>query len=79
MTFLCPIFKIWKAIVGFAEEANNWFIGFKYSHNKCYRWEKNLRQNKDIKVLLSIDPTSFPLGTGTKAHEIWHSDDNPVV
>jgi len=33
----------------------------------------------DIKVLLSIDPASFPLGTGPKPHEIWHSGDYPVV
>lgn len=52
---------------------------FKSSPNEWYRWEKDLRQNKDIKVLLSIDPTSFPLGTGPKAHEIWHSGDYPVV
>ena len=25
---------------------------------------KDLRQNPDIQILLSIDPTSFPLGTG---------------
>lgn len=52
---------------------------FKSSPNEWYRWEKDLRQNKDIKVLLSIDPSSFPLGTGPKAHEIWHSGDYPVV
>lgn len=52
---------------------------FKSSPNEWYRWEKDLRQNRDIKVLLSIDPTSFPLGTGPKAHEIWHSGDYPVV
>lgn len=38
-----------------------------------------LRANPDIKVLLSIDPASFPLGTGPKQHEIWHSGDYPVV
>ncbi len=52
---------------------------FKSSPNEWYRWEKDLRQNKDINVLLSIDPSSFPLGTGPKAHEIWHSGDYPVV
>ena len=30
-------------------------------------------------MLLSIDPASFPLGTGPKPHEIWHSGDYPVV
>jgi uncharacterized protein len=38
-----------------------------------------LRKNEDIKVLLSIDSTSFPLGTGPKPHEIWHSGYYPVV
>lgn len=47
--------------------------------NEWYRWENDLRANKDIKVLLSIDPVSFPLGTGPKPHEIWHSGDYPVV
>ncbi len=52
---------------------------FKSSPNEWYRWEHDLRKNKDIKVLLSIDPSSFPLGTGPKLHEIWHSGDYPVV
>jgi uncharacterized protein len=52
---------------------------FKSSPNEWYRWQFNLRDNKDIKVLLSIDPSSFPLGTGPKPHEIWHSGDYPVV
>ena len=29
-------------------------------------------QTPDIKILLSIDPASFPLGTGPKPYEIWH-------
>jgi hypothetical protein len=40
---------------------------------------KDLRQNPDIDILLSIDSTSFPLGTGPKPHEIWHSGFYPVV
>jgi hypothetical protein len=52
---------------------------FPSSPNEWYRWENDLRQNPDIKVLLSIDPKSFPLGTGPKPHEIWHSGDYPVV
>ena len=47
--------------------------------NEWYKWEKDLRKNADITVLLSIDPSSFPLGTGPKAHEIWHQGDYPVV
>lgn len=52
---------------------------FTASPNEWYKWEKDLRHNPDIKVLVSIDSTSFPLGTGPKPHEIWHSGDYPVV
>jgi len=52
---------------------------FKASPNEWYRWEKDLKQNPDIKILASIDPASFPLGTGPKPHEIWHSGYYPVV
>ena len=51
----------------------------KASPNEWYRWEKDLKSNPDIQVLLSIDPASFPLGTGPKEHEIWHSGYYPVV
>ncbi|MEP7001871.1 MAG: ThuA domain-containing protein [bacterium] len=52
---------------------------FKSSPNEWYRWEKDLRRNPDIDILLSIDSTSFPLGTGPKTHEIWHSGYYPVA
>ena len=52
---------------------------FKSTPNEWYRWQNNLRGNPDIQVLLSIDPASFPLGTGPKPHEIWHRGDYPVV
>lgn len=52
---------------------------FTSSPNEWYRWENDIRKNKDIEVLVSIDPSSFPLGTGPKPHEIWHSGDYPVV
>src|SRR5262245_59267387 len=52
---------------------------FASSPNEWYRWEKDLRRNPDIDILLSIDSTSFPLGTGPKQHEIWHSGYYPVV
>lgn len=54
-------------------------VTFKSAPNEWYRWSNNLRANPDIKVLLSIDTSSFPLGTGPKQHEIWHSGDYPVV
>jgi hypothetical protein len=52
---------------------------FKSAPSEWYRWEKDLRQNPDLKILLSIDSTSFPLGTGPKQDEIWHSGYYPVV
>lgn len=47
--------------------------------NEWYRWSNDLTKNPDIKILLAIDESSFPLGTGPKAHEIWHSGYYPVV
>ena len=52
---------------------------FKASPNEWYRWKNDLRKNPDIKILASIDSTSFPLGTGPKLYEIWHSGYYPVV
>lgn len=52
---------------------------FRSAPNEWYRWSGSLRQNPDITVLASIDSSSFPLGTGPKPGEIWHSGDYPVV
>ena len=52
---------------------------FKSAPSEWYRWSNDLRTNPDIKILVSIDSTSFPLGTGPKPHEIWHSGYYPVV
>ena len=52
---------------------------FTAAPNEWYRWENDLRTNSDIKILLSIDSSSFPLGTGPKLYEIWHSGYYPVV
>lgn len=52
---------------------------FRSAPNEWYRWQRDLRANPDIRVLVSIDPSSFPLGTGPKPHEIWRSGDYPVV
>jgi uncharacterized protein len=52
---------------------------FRSSPSEWYRWEKDLRANPDIEILLSIDSASFPLGTGPKPHEIWHSGYYPVA
>jgi hypothetical protein len=52
---------------------------FLSSPNEWYKWSNNLRKNPDIQVLLSIDPSSFPVGTGPNTNEIWHAGDYPVV
>ncbi|WP_257659030.1 ThuA domain-containing protein [Parapedobacter lycopersici] len=52
---------------------------FRSAPNEWYRWENDLTANPDIEILLSIDPQSFPLGTGPKPHEIWHEGYYPVV
>lgn len=52
---------------------------FTSAPNEWYRWENDLRTRPDIDILLSIDSTSFPLGTGPKQHEIWHEGYYPVA
>ena len=52
---------------------------FRSSPSERYRWERDLRTNPDIRILLAVDTTSFPLGTGPKPHEIWHSGYYPVA
>jgi uncharacterized protein len=52
---------------------------FRSNPSEWYRWQKDLRTNPDIDILLAIDSTSFPLGTGPKLHEIWHSGYYPVA
>lgn len=52
---------------------------FRSSPNEWYRWEKDIRLNPDIKILLSVDPSSFPLGNGPKQSEIWRSGYYPVA
>lgn len=54
-------------------------VTFQSAPNEWYKWSNDLRTNSNIKILLSIDSASFPLGTGPKPHEIWHSGYYPVV
>ena len=54
-------------------------VTFRSAPNEWYRWEKDLRKQPDIRILLSIDSSSFPLGTGPKPSEIWHSGYYPVA
>lgn len=52
---------------------------FTASPNEWYSWKNDLRKNPDIQILISIDSSSFPLGTGPKPYEIWHEGYYPVV
>jgi hypothetical protein len=52
---------------------------FTSAPNEWYRWRNDLRKNPDIDILVSIDSSSFPLGTGPKPNEIWHSGYYPVA
>jgi hypothetical protein len=52
---------------------------FRSAPNEWYRWSNDLRKNQNIRILVAIDPSSFPLGTGPKPWEIWHSGYYPVV
>jgi hypothetical protein len=52
---------------------------FRVNASEWYRWTNDLRQNPQIDILLAIDSSSFPLGTGPKLYEIWHSGFYPVV
>ncbi|MDI3318838.1 ThuA domain-containing protein [Pinibacter soli] len=47
--------------------------------NEWYRWSNDLKKNPNIDILIAIDSSSFPLGTGPKPHEIWHSGYYPIV
>lgn len=52
---------------------------FQSAPSEWYRWQYDLRKNPDMEILLAIDSTSFPVGTGPKPDEIWHSGYYPVV
>ena len=52
---------------------------FKSAPSEWYRWDNDLKLNSNINILLSIDSSSYPLGTGPKPDEIWHSGYYPVV
>ena len=54
-------------------------VTWKSAPNEWYKWKNDLKKDPDIKILLSIDTSSFPLGTGPKPHEIWHSGYYPVA
>jgi formylglycine-generating enzyme required for sulfatase activity len=43
--------------------------------NEWYQWKPSPRENKDVKVLVSLDPENYPLGI----KDILTGGDNPVV
>lgn len=50
---------------------------FTSSVSEWYAWQHDLRTDPDIKVLASVDPVSFPLGTDP--NQSWYSGDYPVI
>ena len=52
---------------------------FSSAPNEWYSWKIDIKANPRIRILLSIDTSSFPLGTGPKPYEIWHGGYYPVA
>ncbi|PSM42789.1 ThuA domain-containing protein [Streptomyces dioscori] len=50
---------------------------FASSVNEWYSWSNDLRRNPDIKILASIDQSSFPVGTDP--NQTWYSGYYPVL
>jgi Trehalose utilisation. len=51
----------------------------KAAPNEWYAWKNDLKANPNIKILLAVDSSSYPLGTGPKPYEIWHSGYYPIA
>ena len=50
---------------------------FTSSVSEWYSWQKDLRQNPDIDILASMDPSTFPVGTDPS--QTWRSGYYPIV
>jgi hypothetical protein len=50
---------------------------FTSSVSEWYSWNNDLRTNPNIKILCSIDPSSFPLGTDP--NQTWYSGYYPIM
>ncbi|MFI6673469.1 ThuA domain-containing protein [Kribbella sp. NPDC050470] len=50
---------------------------FRSSVSEWYSWQNDLRNNADIQILASIDPSSFPVGTDP--NQTWYSGYYPIV
>ncbi|MEV6833810.1 ThuA domain-containing protein [Streptomyces sp. NPDC051133] len=47
------------------------------SVSEWYSWQNDLRQNPDIDILASMDPSTFPIGTDP--NQTWYSGYYPIV
>ncbi|MFE5566131.1 ThuA domain-containing protein [Amycolatopsis japonica] len=50
---------------------------FTSSVSEWYAWNSDLRKNPDIRILASVDPVSFPLGTDP--NQSWYSGYYPIL
>jgi hypothetical protein len=50
---------------------------FTSSVSEWYSWSNDLRKNPDIKILASVDPSSFPLGTDP--NQSWYDGYYPIL
>ena len=50
---------------------------FQSSVSEWYSWQNDLRNNPDIQILASIDPSSFPVGTDP--NQTWYSGYYPTI
>ncbi|WNO70845.1 MULTISPECIES: ThuA domain-containing protein [unclassified Streptomyces] len=50
---------------------------FTSSVSEWYSWSNDLRTNQNIKILASVDPSSFPLGTDP--NQTWYSGYYPIL
>ncbi|WMD10082.1 ThuA domain-containing protein [Streptomyces sp. FXY-T5] len=50
---------------------------FTSSVSEWYSWSNDLRSNPNIKILASVDPSSFPLGTDPE--QSWYSGYYPIL
>ncbi|MFD3441727.1 ThuA domain-containing protein [Streptomyces sp. NPDC058685] len=50
---------------------------FTSSVSEWYSWSNDLRNNQNIKILASVDPSSFPLGTDP--NQTWYSGYYPIL
>jgi uncharacterized protein len=70
-------FILFYSLAGLAQQPRFNVVGFYTA--KYDPAQKDLKSNPDISILLSVDPKSFPLGTGPKQHEIWYSGYYPIA